>query len=133
MRSAPSPSRVSLKFRRWLVQALLAIGLCLANHSALAQADDPLHHQWVGADVRKEIDEHYASVLPFDWSVNQPEPYLNALMIVLVIPDWWKGNPVSAAMRYCPMHQSRIWDSIPFLTVRPFYQKRYWAHVECRP
>jgi len=111
----------------------VAVGLCFSARTAFAQVDDPLHHEWVAADVRKEIDEHYQSVLPFDWSVNQPEPYLNALMIVMVIPDWWKGNPVSAAMRYCPTHESRIWNSVPFLTVRPFYKKRYWAHVECRP
>ncbi|HEY1720281.1 MAG TPA: hypothetical protein VGG27_03475 [Magnetospirillaceae bacterium] len=128
-----SPLIPRLKFRRWLVQAIVAAALCCVAQSVFAQADDPLHHEWVAGDVRKEIADHYLSVLPFDWSVNQPEPYLNALMLVLVIPDWWNGNPVGAAMRYCPQHNSRIWDSIPFLTVRPFYHKRYWAHVECRP
>ncbi len=102
MFSARFPSRARVRFRRLLVQAILIAGLGLAGRPAYAQVDDPLHHEWEAADVRKEIDEHYASVLPFNWSVNQPEPYLNALMIVMVIPDWWNGNPTSAGHALLP-------------------------------
>jgi len=83
-------------------------------------------------DVRQEIREHFRLRLPYGWYIEEPSRLLGGYEIRLRIPDWWRGNPASAAANLCPGPDSRVWRGTASLYVRPFYDNLPWAATECR-
>lgn len=108
-----------------------------AKAEGTGQANDPstslnrILEDFNPLDIRRAIREHFYT-MPYGWWISDPARYLNGFEVTLNIPDWWSGNPTSAAGNLCPDRRSRIWEETVSVTIKPFYNKRPWPMVECR-
>lgn len=83
-------------------------------------------------DVLREIREHFRLRLVYGWYIEEPSRLLGGYEVRLHIPDWWRGNPASAAAALCPEARSEVWRGTSSLLIQPHYRNLRWAATECR-
>ncbi|MFC0219991.1 hypothetical protein FHS82_002855 [Pseudochelatococcus lubricantis] len=84
-------------------------------------------------DPRRILKEYFEEHLPTSWWINDPLPQFNSFLVTIHIPAHWRGNPVQAVMTMCPEHNDSLWNGLKTLDLQPYYQRRPWPTVTCRP
>lgn len=120
----------------WLLPAsIVAVALIAAScaWAAVATDEDEREIRTLRLyDVLREIREHFRPRLVYGWYIEEPSRLLGGYEVRLHIPDWWRGNPASAAAGLCPDSRSEVWRGTPSLLIQPYYRNLPWAATECR-
>jgi len=116
-----------------IVVAALVAAAAPAASAAVATDEDEREIRTLRLyDVLREIREHFRPRLVYGWYIEEPSRLLGGYEVRLHIPDWWRGNPASAAADLCPGPRSEVWRGTPSLLIQPFYRNLPWASTECR-
>lgn len=86
-------------------------------------------------DAPLALRVYFREALPGGWRAGEPrqEPG-GGFSLLVYVPDFWKGNPSSAMMRFCPRPYSNIWrGGVRWIELKPYYRQSYWPTSVCRP
>lgn len=85
-------------------------------------------------DAVQALGHYFRSVLPSGWRIGQPIADAGGFRVLVFVPAYWRGNPTSALMGFCPQPTSNLWrNGIGWVELRAFYRKANAVAITCRP
>ncbi|MFG1380002.1 hypothetical protein V5F55_00215 [Xanthobacter sp. V3C-4] len=125
--------------RLTLVAALVGAGGAMAQQSPMQSLESLPARPPVNPDVDPYPFDPFLSLrsylrqrLPAGWWTRDPSYEAGAFVVVVHIPESWRGNPTSAMLRLCPEPSSMLWERIQVVELRPFYHQAPWPAATCR-
>lgn len=122
-----------------LVTALVGAGGAIAQQAPMQSLEGLPARPPVNPDVDPYPFDPFLSLrsylrqrLPAGWWARDPSYEAGAFVVVVHIPESWRGNPTSAMLRLCPEPSSTLWERIQVVELRPFYRQAPWPAATCR-